>query len=148
MKFLIFLSLLSLNAWAQDRSSGCGMGWQVTRSMSTTASYTRALTNATFSNTFAMTSGTSGCAKHDLVMKEREKIFYVEANLIPLKREIALGRGERVEGLAQVWGCESGEFSQLLKRNYRQLFKKSEASDVVQQIDSLVLLAHNHCQKV
>lgn len=148
MKFLIFLSLLSLNSLAQDRSSGCGMGWQVTRSMSTTASYTRALTNATFSNTFAMTSGTSGCAKHDLVMKEREKIFYVEANLIPLKREIALGRGERIEGLAQVWGCESGQFSQLLKQNYRQLFKKSEPSDVVQQIDSLVLLANNHCQKV
>lgn len=134
---VLALGLISF-AYAQDRSSGCGMGWQVTRSMTTTGSYTRALTNATFSNTLAMTSGTSGCAKHDLVMKQKEKIHYVEANLIPLRREVAMGEGERLNALAAVWGCANTEaFAPALKQNYRDLFYKKEASDVVQKIDEL-----------
>ncbi len=144
MKKMIFVLLLGLTttAFAQDRSSGCGLGWQVTRSMTTTGSYVRALTNATFSNTLAMTSGTSGCAKHDLVLNQKEKIHYVESNLIPLKREVAMGEGERLKALAAVWGCAHSEnFAPVLKQNYRQLFYKKEAAQVVQEIDQLVTSA-------
>ncbi|MBY0516974.1 MAG: DUF3015 domain-containing protein [Bacteriovoracaceae bacterium] len=140
MKWILIALVFSLSAFAQDRSSGCGMGWQVTRSMTTSGSYTRALTNFTFSNTLAMTLGTSGRSKHDLVMKEREKIYYVEANLIPLKREVAMGQGERLNALATVWGCESQTLGSALKSNYRQLFKNKSAEQVVKQIDSLILV--------
>jgi hypothetical protein len=74
---VLALGLISF-AYAQDRSSGCGMGWQVTRSMTTTGSYTRALTNATFSNTLAMTSGTSGCSARGIVMTDKEVQYFVE----------------------------------------------------------------------
>lgn len=141
MRKILFISAFMLvsAAHAQDKSSGCGMGWQVTRSMTTTGSFTRALTNGTFSNTLAMTSGTSGCARHNLVLKQKEKIHYVEANLIPLRREVAMGEGERINALAAIWGCTNAEaLSPGLKKNYRELFYKQEASDVVQKLDSMI----------
>lgn len=139
-KLLVFVIAIISTAYAQDRSSGCGMGWQVTKSMTTTGSYTRALTNATFSNTFAMTSGTSGCARHDLVMKQKEKIYYVESNLVPLRREVAMGEGERVNALAAIWGCsDASKLSPVLRKNYRNLFYKKGAMDTVNKLDELII---------
>ncbi len=131
--------LISTTLLAEDKSSGCGAGWQVTKSMTTSGSVTRSLTNATFSQSLAMTSGTSGCAKHDLVMQEKEKIHYVESNLIPLRREVAMGEGERINALAAIWGCQNAEsVSPSLKRNYRQLFYKKNPSEVVQGLNTLL----------
>ena len=136
--FVVFLAL-SMNAFAQDKSSGCGIGWQVTKSMTTTASYVRTLTNATFSNSIAMTSGTSGCARHDLVLKEKEKIYFVESNLIPLKREVALGHGERMSALATIWGCKNNEgLTHTLRKNYREIFHKTSPNAVVDKINQLM----------
>lgn len=136
--FVVLLAL-SMNAFAQDKSSGCGIGWQVTKSMTTTASYVRTLTNATFSNSVAMTSGTSGCARHDLVLKEKEKIYFVESNLIPLKREVALGRGERMSALASIWGCKNNQsMTNTLRKNYREIFHKTSPNTVVEKINHLM----------
>jgi len=137
----LFASLLlaSFTTFAQDRSSGCGMGWQVTRSMTTTGSYTRALTNATFSNTIAMTLGTSGCAKHDLVMLEKQKIHYVENNLVPLKREMATGKGERIQALAQVWGCPNSDaLTGLLRANYAEVYRTEDPNAVVERVNQII----------
>lgn len=138
MFFFIFL-VFSMNVFSKDKSSGCGVGWYVTKSMTTTASYSRALTNTTFSNTFAMTSGTSGCARHDLVLKEKEKIYFVESNFIPLKREVAFGRGERMSALAEIWGCSnSKELTDVLRKNYREIFHKTSPSTVVEKLNQLI----------
>ena len=137
---LAALFVFSVSAMAQDRSSGCGMGWNVTRSMTTSGSYTRTLTNATFSNTLAMTLGTSGCSKHDLVMLEKQKIHYVENNLVPLKREMAIGKGERIQALAHVWGCPNTEaLTGLLKANFSEIYQSENASDVVENVNSMIL---------
>lgn len=143
--FVILLAL-SMNAFSQDKSSGCGIGWQVTKSMTTTASYVRALTNGTFSNSIAMTSGTSGCARHDLVLKEKEKIYFVESNLIPLKREVALGGGERMSALANIWGCANNEsMTKTLRKNYREIFHKTSPSTVVEKLNHLMESKSSGC---
>ena len=88
-----------------DNSSGCGYGWEVTKGRTLSASSTRASTNSTASNTIAMTMGTSGCEKHDIVLKDREQEYFVELNYENIVAEMAEGQGEYLTSFAQVMGC-------------------------------------------
>lgn len=119
------LLLAGLIANAEDKSSGCGLGWQVASHNSLISSYTRAITNASTSSTFGMTSGTSGCDKHSIVDANKEDVHYAEANFHSLMVEMAQGQGEYVHGLAVVMGCSDnqvGQFEQMSQKNYQQLF--------------------------
>lgn len=121
----IFCFLTFPHAFAGDASSGCGLGWRVTKSMTTSGSSTRNLTNFTFSNTLAMTSGTSGCDFHSIVLQEKNKIHFVESNLVPLQYEIALGAGERLEAAHELFGCQSGDmdhFKSVMKKSSHAIF--------------------------
>jgi len=129
MKILLSLTLLVLAQTVYsaegDTSTGCGLGWSVTKSMTTTAAITRASTNATFSNTFAMTSGTSGCAKHDIVKNDRMDLHFVEANHELLIAEAAIGDGEYLNGLTRALGCNNNGSRMLkeeMQKNYEQIF--------------------------
>lgn len=145
---VVFSAGFLTEAVAKDRSNGCGVGWMVTKSMTTSGSFTRSLTNATFSSEFAMTSGTSGCAKHDLVKVEKQKIHYVENNFHPLKREIAFGEGERVNALAKVWGCQNSQFvGRVLKNNFSEIYETSSPSVVVEKVNTVLLRAPNLISK-
>ena len=141
---LISFLLISVNVLAAggDKSSGCGIGWNVTKNMTTSASATRSSTNGTFSNTFGMTSGTSGCDFHSIVKKDKTKIHFVESNLSPLKYEVALGFGERLDAAGQIFGCStdaSEEFRQTMKQNSRQIFGfQQSAESVVNQMDTII----------
>lgn len=88
-----------------ESSSGCGLGWQVTKAYTTLASSTRSSVNATFSSTFGMTSGTSGCAKHSIVKQERLQRHFMEANQQRIRIDIALGGGEFAQGMVRTFGC-------------------------------------------
>ena len=142
MKGIILFLMLCLThlSFAAEKSSGCGLGWRVTKSMTTTGSSIRGLTNHTFSNTFGMTSGTSGCQKHDLVLLQKKKIHFIEANRGPLDYEVALGQGERLEALVNLFGCQ-GESAQLFKKDLRanraKFFSPSASSaEVLSGIES------------
>src|SRR4051812_42395838 len=87
---------------AQDSSSGCGLGWAVSQRQSLLSSWIRNSTNVTFSNTIAMTFGTSGCARHDLVLNEKKPIYFAEANFNRLMIEMAEGHGEFLGAFAEV----------------------------------------------
>ena len=110
---------------AQDSSSGCGLGWQVNQRTSLVSSAIRASTNATFSNTIAMTFGTSGCAKHDIVLNEKQPIYFAEANFHNLMVEMAAGHGEFLVAFAEVLGCDAGAsktFGQLTQAHYNEIY--------------------------
>jgi hypothetical protein len=118
-------------ARAEDQSSGCGMGWKVAPKQSLLSSTTRAYVNATFSNTSGMTSGTSGCAKHSIVQKDKEAIHFAEANQGQLMIEMAQGQGENLRGLAAIMGCSSTgatAFGKSIQQNYSRIFPNSETS--------------------
>ena len=120
-----FLSLVSFSSYADDQSSGCGLGWAVTKRNSLLSSSTRQTTNAIASNTIAMTLGTSGCAKHDIVMKNKEAQFFAEANYQKLQSEMAEGRGEYLAAFANVLGCKAGseqDLGQAFQQNYSQIW--------------------------
>ena len=133
---------VQFNASADDGSSGCGLGWQVTKSMTTSGSATRALTNATSSNSFAMTSGTSGCAKHDIVKTEQMDIHYTQANYEFLVAEAAAGEGEYLSGWALALGCSDGYhviFKSEAQKNFEKVFTVgTNYSNALQAMKSVI----------
>ncbi len=133
MKLIIGLfALLSASmAFAGDSSSGCGMGWQVAKDNSLVSSLTRSVVNATFSNTIAMTLGTSGCAKHSIVYNEMKGIHFVESNKNELAIDMAKGNGEYVTGLAQVFGCQNTKaFGSMVQNKYESVLPSENISGV------------------
>lgn len=125
----IVLTLFSVQKAFADTSTGCGLGWQVTKSMTTSAATTRGSTNATSSNTFGMTSGTSGCEKHAIVKNDQMDIHFTEANILAITAEAAVGFGEYLSGWARSQGCADSvgfEFNEVVQKNYEQIFGNSK----------------------
>lgn len=128
LRSLAVLAVISVtaigSAVAEDSSSGCGLGWQVSQKNSLLSSAIRSTTNAFLPNTFSMTSGTSGCAQHSIVKNESEQKYFVEANLQRLTLEMARGQGEYLRSFASVMGCDAsyGEFSSAVQSHYSEIF--------------------------
>lgn len=116
---------------AEDKSSGCGLGWQVSKRDSLVSSSFRSTTNAVGSQTFAMTSGTSGCAKHSIVKNEKQGLHYAEANYENLVVEMAEGHGEYLEAFSAVLGCSPSmypDFSQMTRNHYSEIMTSETAN--------------------
>lgn len=109
MKKILALSafLVAGSVYAADSSNGCGLGWRIAPKQSLLSSSTRSTTNAFLPNTFSMTFGTSGCAQHSIVKKDRAIEHFVEANFENLQIEMAQGQGESVATLGEIMGCDS-----------------------------------------
>jgi hypothetical protein len=125
LSVLALIGFLSVTAHADDSSSGCGLGWQFFKKNSLVSSSFRSSTNAIASNTSGMTSGTSGCAKHDIVLKEKAALYYAEANYQKLQSEMSEGQGEHLQAFATLLGCHgtnSLQAGHVLQGNYDQVF--------------------------
>lgn len=123
------VAFTAVGAYAEDQSSGCGLGWQVSRRNSLVSSFARSLTNATFSNTIGMTSGTSGCSRHMIVKNDKQDIHYAEANYNELMVEMAAGQGEYLQGFAAVLGCRPAAykaFSGMTQSKYSEIFSAGQ----------------------
>lgn len=118
-------------AHAADTSDGCGVGWMITQRTSLSATSTRGTTNGFLPNTFSMTSGTSGCAKHPIVKKDEPAFEYVRNNYDTLKIALAEGRGEDLNTLAYVMGCRGDAvdaFGGTMQGNYRTIVGEGNPS--------------------
>jgi hypothetical protein len=142
MKMLLILIMVSsVSVWAGsgDKSSGCGLGWQVTKSISWLGSSTRVTTNATFSSTIAMTTGTSGCAGHTIVYRKSMPIHYAEVNYLGLMRDMARGEGDYVDGFAKTFGCDNqgiASFRKTGKKHYAELFADGHSHGLIDRLNS------------
>jgi hypothetical protein len=123
---LASFALFALSAHAQDTSSGCGLGWQVAPQQSLVSSTTRSLTNATFLNTVAMTFGTSGCAKHSIVQRDKEAQYFAEANYHLLMMEMAQGNGESLANFAAIMGCNARAFASGVQSHYGEIYPSQD----------------------
>lgn len=130
MKFIALLIAsiaLAASAWAAkgDKSGGCGLGWKVNKQMTTTGFTTRGTTNGLTSNTFGMTSGTSGCAKHKLVIREKMRRHYFEDNLEQLEADATVGEGEYLHAVARLFGCSDSvipTFGKSSQKHFSEVF--------------------------
>lgn len=140
MKKLWLIAILALGAafsanaesMPEDKSNGCGVGWYVMQDKSLLGTSVRNITdNALGVQAFGMTTGTSNCAKHDIVKVEKEQIYYTEMNMESLVAEMAQGQGQYLNEYARVLGCQDVEgFSKMTQESFLKISPSSETSAV------------------
>ncbi len=138
-KYVLIASLVlgSAAAFAENDSDSCGLGWQVTKKKTFSATTTRGTTNSVVPPTFGMTSGTIGCAQHSLVKAEMKSLHFADANYENLMTEIAQGQGEYLTGFAATMGCSSAEFSSALQSNFSEIVEGKTPADLVKKAQAI-----------
>ncbi len=139
---LVALVLVSSSAFAQQNAAGsdsCGLGWQVTKKKTFSATTTRGTTNSVIPPTFGMTSGTMGCDQHSLVKADMKSLHYADANYENLMAEIAEGQGEFLTGFVQAMGCApSAQINSTLQSNYGTISSGKTAGDLVRNAKAII----------
>ncbi len=131
ISFFMCFGFLGSLAFAEDKSSGCGLGWKVTQRKSLVSSTVRSYTNMIGSQSSGMTSGTSGCDQHSIVKSEKAPLHFAEANLNSLMIEMAQGQGDFVMAFGSVMGCETqalSHFSATTQQNYEKIFSSQDVT--------------------
>ncbi|MFM8552258.1 MAG: DUF3015 domain-containing protein [Nitrospiraceae bacterium] len=117
-----------------DNGPGCGLGklaWSDYKSQKNIAPQVMmATTNGTFgSQTFGISSGTSGCTNDGSVMAEHKTTLFAELNFENLSEEMAQGRGEHLASLATLMGVPTEQqpaFFALAQERYATLIRGGE----------------------
>ncbi|MBI3812521.1 MAG: DUF3015 family protein [Nitrospirae bacterium] len=132
MVALLFTLTIASSALAAGYgAAGCGWGGkEIGKKDDILAQLGATILNGVLSNqSFAITSGTSGCGKSGLVMAENEQNVFVEHNYTSLAKEMAAGEGESLNTLAGLMGCSADQthhFAVFTKDNYNSIFKSGQ----------------------
>ena len=131
-----------------DTGPGCGLGklaWGDYKNQKDIAPQVMmATTNGTFgSQTFGISSGTSGCTNDGKVMSEHKTTMFAQLNFENLSQEMAQGQGEHLASLAILMGVPAehqAEFFAMTQERYTSLVKTGEVSPVamVKAINSAI----------
>ncbi len=147
VKRLVMISMAVMFVGAQaglalaghpDTGPGCGLGklaWSDYKNQKNIAPQVlMATTNGTFgSQTFGISTGTSGCTNDGQVMSEHKVNMFASINFENLSAEMAQGQGEHLASLASLMGVpaeQQSEFFILAQERYTSLVKAGEASPV------------------
>jgi hypothetical protein len=120
-----------------DTGPGCGLGkilWADNAHQKNIAPQVMmATTNGTGMNTFAISSGTSGCTNDGKIMAEHKVTIFTANNFENLSQEMAQGRGEHLVSLATLMNVpanQQDEFFAMTQNQYTALIREGEASPV------------------
>jgi hypothetical protein len=121
-----------------DTGPGCGLGklaWSDYKGQKEIAPQVlMATTNGTFgSQTFGISTGTSGCTNDGKIMSEHKTTTFASLNFEALSAEMAQGQGEHLASLATLMGVPAerhGEFFAMTQERYTTLVQDGEASPV------------------
>ena len=146
MKKLLAVSVLAamplaVMAAGENNASGCGWGSKVFDGMSGIAPQILAMTsNGSYgTNTFGVTSGTSGCTADGTVRTNWKTAMFIDGNKVALQRDMSTGSGEALDSLAHLLGVEVQDraaFNRLAKDNLAKIFP-SEGAATEQVVGSL-----------
>lgn len=120
-------------AMAGDPNVGCGWGTLAFKGQTGVAAQVlAATTNGSFGNqTFGISSGTAGCKRGGTVTAEARIQMYAAANIDQLASDMAAGRGESLDTLAQLIGVSDADkpaFFALTKANFGALFASDQVT--------------------
>lgn len=137
---MIFVCVQASGAMAAnpDTGPGCGLGklaWSDYKNQKNIAPQVMmATTNGTFgSNTFGISSGTSGCTNDGTIMASEKVNIFAAINFENLSQDMAQGRGEHLTSLATLLGVpaeQQGEFFVLTQEKYTTLIQSGETTPV------------------
>lgn len=140
---LLAVAVVSMQAgalWAAhpDTGPGCGLGklaWSDYKNQKNIAPQVlMATTNGTFgSQTFGISTGTSGCTNDGTIMGEHKTTMFAELNFDNLSQEMAQGRGEHLASLAALMGVPAEQqpaFFAMTQERYTTLVQAGDATPV------------------
>ena len=125
-------------------AAGCGLGSMVFGNEEGPVQIFAATTNNTFfPQTFAISTGTSNCAKSAKFAGTDRLNEFVVANMDNIAKNIAMGHGESLDTLAELIGISADQRPSIyakLQANFSSIFtsEKVEAADVVDHIISVI----------
>jgi hypothetical protein len=98
--------------------------------------------------TFAISSGTANCVSANRAMTQNEQEVFVNVNLVDLEKEAAQGKGQHLDTLAEIFGCNDKEgFAQLSQNHYEAIFTHEDPSTIVQTYKSEIKTAAASCSR-
>lgn len=131
-----------------DTGPGCGLGklaWgDYAHQKNIAPQVMMSTTNYLFgSQSFGISSGTSGCTNDGKIMAEQKTTLFAQLNFENLSQEMAQGQGEHLASLATLMGVPAEhqtEFFAMTQERYTSLVKAGEASPVamVKAINSAI----------
>lgn len=129
---------LAAGTGTPDTGPGCGLGklaWQnYPHSKTKGAQIMIATTNSSFgTQTFGITTGTSGCTDDGKWWAEQKAVMFAELNSDALAQEMAQGRGEHLASLATLLGVpdqQHAAFFSLAQARYDTLTAERDRSAV------------------
>lgn len=120
-----------------DTGPGCGLGklaWEDYKGQKEILPQVLMVTtNGTGMNTFAISTGTSGCTNDGKILGEQRTTVFASLNFDALTAEMAQGQGEHLASLATLMGVPAerhGEFFAMTQERYTSLVQAGEASPV------------------
>jgi hypothetical protein len=135
LALLALLVLAPVAAMAKNSHpmAGCGLIYAAgVRDNKTGPQIVASLFNGFFgTQTFGITSGTSGCTENGLVAMAVETEVFAEVNFENLRRDMAAGRGDYVTTLADLVGVKAAkreDFFVLLKDKYAVLIPSARTT--------------------
>ena len=124
---------------------GCGLGTIAWEGQSGQGpQILAATTNGTFgTQTFGITSGTSGCARGGRVYRPDQLAAFIGPNMDKFVQEMAAGRGETLASAADLMGIEEGDraaFYAATQRNFSRIVPSETvtASDVAVSLNAVI----------
>ncbi|MGH7829327.1 MAG: DUF3015 domain-containing protein [Candidatus Binatia bacterium] len=137
---LALLPFCATAVWADnpDTGPGCGLGKMVwadyQKQKSIAPQVMMATTNGTSgSQTFGISSGTSGCTNDGTIMSQYKVTVFAAANYDNLSQEMAQGGGEHLASLAALMGVPEehrSAFFALAQAQYASLIQSGDRSPI------------------
>jgi len=141
---ILAAGMFSANAHAVD-STGCGLGSLAWRGQSGMLPQILAVTTNNYlipSQTFGITSGTSGCDPHGRITGGTGKmtLAFLENNLEQFAMDASAGHGETIDTLAGILNIDSEKLGEIAKTHFAVLFpdENVDAVDVTAELLALV----------
>jgi len=137
----VVISAVPAIAFAQQNNIGtCGWGSKLFDGQSGVAPQVLAVTtNGTSGNqTFAITTGTSGCTQDGVVRSTWKTAMFIDGNKDRLARDMSIGNGETLDSLAHLIGVSEQDraaFSRAMQANVSVIFPSGSTTD-----DSMIAL--------
>ena len=140
--FLVLFLGSASNAFAYD-STGCGLGSLLFKGQKGPVPQILAVTtNSTYTQTFGITSNTSGCDSYGRITGGTGRIFaFLENNLDQFAADAAVGKGETIEAIAAITGRDAETVGRVAHNNFAELFGDKDVSAVTVTLKMADLLA-------